>query len=629
MLCLRPSRTVTVWGVVVGFLGGSVGFTGGSAQDLAPPPQPWQVITEISERFDLLQDSEGYFWQASANGAITSGATEYLPSGLNLLVDGAAFAPKSASRRGDWQVGEQPGSNPELQVKETRDGLVITREILFDLEGATVRVVDLFQNTGPQAKEVKLDLRTTYPVAWQDLFDESGQVYSSTTKNSGSGTVVVDFGASEGRQETLFVLGALGAKIDAVVKSSANSRELTFSYGLAIPAGETRGVVHWMLQRPLRDPFAAAEAFAAVQTKGRLLTALPREWSGVMVNIGSEALPEEQTTPAQLKSLVALNELMDRIGQHRRKSALLWLSATNLLTGTVSGETLETAGPEVEGKTSPQVVPIPMADVAALRGGMGLGLDPLVYLRNGEVKVGKFTAPDLQFQTGPESPPITLKVEDLHLLLFATGSNDGVPPTGTTFYLQTRSGAVEAKNTIPDLQVHMPWGQERLEAKDLAELIAVTEPSPRWRLRTIGGEEYAAAAVDFLGGTDAIHRVWKAGATGILLDEKEDEWFVFEDVPRPLPKGPACLLDGNTILAASLVPGTLDWMVEGVALPVDAAQIVSMTKAEGSDDKAGWNVVLADGNAFFGSLKAPCLAIQHGEYTIKLPVSQLRAFRAL
>lgn len=627
MSCLRPSRTVTVWGVVVGFLGLSGGLCAIFAQDLAAPSQPWQVLTEISERFDLLQDSEGYFWQAAANGALTSGATEYLPSGLNLLVDGVAFAPKSASRRGEWQVGAPPGAKPELQVKETREGLLITREIYFDLEGAAVRVVDLLQNTGSQVREVKLDLRTTYPVAWQDLFDESGQPYSSLAKDPGSRTVVIDFGAAEGRQESLFVLGGLGSKTTAEIKASANSRELTFLYGLSIPAGETRGVVHWMLQRPLRDPSAAGEALAAVQTMGRLRSSLPAEWSGLLVNVGPEALPEEQTTPAQLKSLLALNELTDRIGQHRRKSSLLWLSATNLLTGTVSGDALELAGPEVEGNTSPEIVSIPMAEVAALRGGMGLGMDALVYLRNGEVKVGKFVARDLQFQTGPESSAIPLQVEELHLLLFATGSNDGVPPSGATIYLQTRSGQVDARKTIPDLQVHLPWGQERLEANDLVELIAVSSPTPRWRLRTAGGEEYAALAVDFGEGSDALYRIWRAGAAGLLLSEREEEWFGFEDVPRPLPEGPACLMDGNTILAASLVPGTLDWMVEGVALPVDSAQIASMTRGEGSAGTTGWNVVLADGNTFFGSLKTPYLAILHGEHRIELPVNQLRAFR--
>lgn len=627
MLRPRPSRIVTVWGLVVGFLGIAGEFTGISAQDLVSPVQPWQELPEISERFDLLQDTEGYFWQAAANGALTSGATEYLPSGLNLLVDGVAFAPKSAARRGEWQ-GEAPaGPKPELQVKEIREGLIITREIHFDLDGAVVRVMDLFQNTSAQAREIKLDLRTTYPVAWQDLFDESGQLYPGKSEDQGARSLVVDFGAAEGRQKTLFVLGGQGAKNTAEIKTSANSRELTFFYDLTIPAGETRGVVHWMLQRPLRDPSAAAEELADVQSKGRLRKPLPAEWSGLMVNISLEALPEEQTTPAQLKSLLALNGLTDRIGQHRRKSPLLWLSATNLLTGTVSGEALNMAEPEVEDTASPAVSTIPVAEIAAVRGGMGLGMDALVYLRNGEVKVGKFTAPDLQFQTGPESPAIPLKIEELHLLLFATGSNDGVPPTGATIYLQTRSGAVEARKTISDLQIHFPWGQERLEAKDLVELVAITSPTPRWRLRTAGGEEYAALAVDFGESTDNLYRIWKAGATGLLLGGTEEEWFGFEDVPRPLPKEPACLIDGNTVLAASLVPGTLDWMVEGVALPVNSAQIASMTRGEGSGGTRGWNVILTDGNTFFGSLKTPSLAILHGEHRIELPLNQLRAYR--
>ena len=134
-------------------------------------------------------------------------------------------------------------------------------------------------------------------------------------------------------------------------------------------------------------------------------------------------------------------------------------------------------------------------------------------------------------------------------------------------------------------------------------------------------------AVDFGETILAPSRIWRAGATGLLLSEREEEWYAFDDVPRPLPNGPACLLEGNAILAASLLPGTLDWMVEGVALPVDSAQVATMTRGEGIGGTPGWNVVLADGNTFFGSLKMPYLAMQRGEHKIELPVNQLRAYR--
>lgn len=625
MSCSRPSRTVTVWGMVACFSGVWGGLAPVSAQDAAGPLQPWQALTEIPERFGLLQDGGGYFWQVSANGALTSGATDYLPSGLNLLVEGIAFAPGAASRRGDWEAGSSSGSNPELQVKETRDGLAITREWQFDLPRGAVRVVDMIKNTGSQASELAVDLRTTYPVAWQDLFDESGQPFLPTVEAPGPSAIVVDFGASEGRQETLFVLGGLGAKATAEVKASANSRELTFSYRLSVPAGESRGVVHWIMQRPLREAAAAAEVLAFVEEKGRLRTALPAEWSGLIANFGPEAMPEEQTTPAQLKALLALNQLTDQIGQHRRKSDLLWLSASNLLTGSVGGDALELVAPE--GSGSDEAVGVPLAEIAALRGGMGLGLPARVYLRNGEVLVGNVATASLQFQTGTESPPIPLNLSDLHLLLFATGSNDGVPPSGATFFVQTPDGAVEAMETLPDLRVHAPWGEEIIAAKDLSEVMGVTSPTPRWRVRTTSGEEYAALAIDFGKAFDSMDRIWRAGASGLLLREREEEWFEFDDVSRPLPSGPAWLLEGNVILTAPLAAGTLDWIVEGTALPVDSTQIISMTRGEDRGGKMGWTVVLADGNTFFGSIKIPYLAMQHGERRIELPVRQVLAFR--
>ena len=53
-------------------------------------------IREIPDRFFAVQDSSGFFWQAFGNGALVSGDAQYLQSGLNLLVDGVAFAPGRA-----------------------------------------------------------------------------------------------------------------------------------------------------------------------------------------------------------------------------------------------------------------------------------------------------------------------------------------------------------------------------------------------------------------------------------------------------------------------------------------------------------------------------------------------------
>ena len=78
-----------------------------------------QSFDSIPDQFFQIQDSFGFFWKAAPNGALTSGETQYLQSGLKLLVDGVAFTPTSGSQIVPGKVSDEAS----LSLEEEREGV--------------------------------------------------------------------------------------------------------------------------------------------------------------------------------------------------------------------------------------------------------------------------------------------------------------------------------------------------------------------------------------------------------------------------------------------------------------------------------------------------------------------------
>src|SRR5690606_10904686 len=101
----------SVWAIAL-ILAGNAGTAVGQESGAPGPAR----LAELPERFFQVQDEAGFLWQALDNGALLSGDTQYLQSGLNLIVDGEPFAPSAAT-------ASEPGSGGEriaVRLDETR-----------------------------------------------------------------------------------------------------------------------------------------------------------------------------------------------------------------------------------------------------------------------------------------------------------------------------------------------------------------------------------------------------------------------------------------------------------------------------------------------------------------------------
>lgn len=603
-------------------------------------------IREIPDRFFAVQDSSGFFWQAFGNGALVSGDAQYLQSGLNLLVDGVAFAPGRALVR-EPQAGAE---KIDLRLEEKRADLTVSRDLWFDTRRSAVRVFDTFTNTSAAAKTVTVSLRTTYPFAWQSLHGTGGGLLSADPAlqlGARDYSLCVHFSPSEGRHDTLFVMGSEKGGEMAELKASANSRELTFVYPIEIAAGESRSLLHWIMQRNLPDVSQDLAALSPFIQRDRLIVPeVDPNSSARVANFAPTAFQIEANAPAQIKALVALNRLTDRIGFHRRSEDIMWMSPTNQIAGTVKREGSLTIGTAYTGEQQALI-----ADIAAIRGTAGNGRDPMVYLRDGQVLAGPIRSGEIAWSIGattttPAAPALAEPVDSamLNLLLLATGPNDGVAPAKTTHFLQLIDGTVLPIVASTDLAMDLtaPWGEEKWLWSDLVEAGQISLPSPRLRVVHRNGSEVSAllttgtwslttaagTAVEIP--TSAIDRLWTAGVAGLARltgNPAGTPWLDFAEVPKGQGPSTGFLLAGNQLIDAAFAEEKIALSEGGREWQVETARIVSLRRSPEPDAHGIVEVELDNGEKLSGRFSAPYLVLARNGVELEIPGSWVLGYR--
>ncbi|MDP4584934.1 MAG: hypothetical protein NWT04_13560 [Verrucomicrobiales bacterium] len=603
-------------------------------------------IREIPDRFFAVQDSSGFFWQAFGNGALVSGDAQYLQSGLNLLVDGVAFAPGRALVR-EPQAGAE---KIDLRLEEKRADLTVSRDLWFDTRRSAVRVFDTFTNTSAAAKTVTVSLRTTYPFAWQSLHGTGGGLLSNDPAlqlGARDYSLCVHFSPSEGRHDTLFVMGSEKGGEMAELKASANSREFTFVYPLEIAAGESRSLLHWIMQRNLPDVSQDLAALSPFIQRDRLIVPeVDPNSSARVANFAPTAFQIEATAPAQIKALVALNRLTDRIGFHRRSEDIMWMSPTNQIAGTVKREGSLTIGTAYTGEQQALI-----ADIAAIRGAAGNGRDPMVYLRDGRVLAGPIRSGEIAWSIGatittPAAPALAEPVDSamLNLLLLATGPSDGVAPAKTTHFLQLIDGTVLPIVASTDLAMDLtaPWGEEKWLWSDLVEAGQISLPSPRLRVVHRNGSEVSAllttgtwslttaAGTTVEIPTSAIDRLWTAGIAGLARltgNPAGTPWLDFAEVPKGQGPSTGFLLAGNQLIDAAFAGEKIALSEGGREWQVETARIVSLRRSPEPDAHGIVEVELDNGEKLSGRFSAPYLALARNGVELEIPGSWVLGYR--
>lgn len=628
----------------------------GYGQDVSAASSPESVpaveISDLPDRFFPVQDSSGFFWQAYGNGALVSGDVQYLQSGLNLIIDGAAFSPARARLHAP-QAGTE---KTDIQLEEERDDILISRDLWFDTRRSAVRVFDTVKNRSETSKTVNVSLRTTYPFAWQSLHGTGGGLLSQDPAlrlGARDYSLGVHFSPSEGRHDTLFVMGSEKGGQIAELKASANSRELTFLYSLEIPAGESRSLLHWIMQRNLADVTRDLAAISPFIQRDKLIVpeVEPGSYAEV-VNFAATAFQMEATAPAQIKALVALNRLTDRIGFHRRSEDIMWISPVNQIAGTVKRDGSLTVATAYTGDHE-----IEMTEIAAIRGMGGNGRNPLVYLRDGRVFAGEIQEGEIEWSIGaggtnggasagaPAGTDAASEIVDpasLSLLLFATEADDGVYPPETTHFLQLLDGTVLPVIAGSDLTLDLttPWGAEIWLWSDLLEAGQISRPSPRLRAIHRNGTEISALLVGGTwslmtpGGTvevatSVIDRLWAVGATAatrVTGTPSGAMWLDFSEVPAGQGPPTAFLLAGNQLIEATFAREKLALSEAGQEWQIETSRIVSLRRPPQPESQGRIEVELNTGEKLTGRL-SPYLPLVRNGVELAIPEIWVHGYR--
>lgn len=598
--------------------------------------QDAKKLKEIPSKLFQIQDSQGFFWQAAGNGALTSGETQYLQSGLNLIVAGEAFEPTSAEV-------QEPGEGVETveaTLSENRDGLTIRRNLWFDEERAGVRVFDQFTNTSEVSQTLAVELRTTYPFGWQSLHNLEGQLLSSDPglqlgeQDMG---LVVRFSPSEGRHDTVILTSSETGGMKPSLKASANARELTFAYDLILKAGESKSLLHWILQRNVPELSESGADIGSITQRGRLIRpGVTVEAVGAVANFDAASFPDESTAPAQLRSLVALNSLTDRIGFHRRSDDVLWINASNQISGKVSRDATLSIDASYVGKKN-----VPLSEVAAIQGSGGVGRTARVYLRDGRVLVGAVESSGLGSLTGEDGDELDL--DQINLLLLGTEPNDGVAPGGAEFFLQMKDGTVlaakGAENT--ELRVATSWGMETPTLSQISEIGFLSAPTPRWRIVSATGSRYSgflsgeSITVTLAGSGEAtvpavaVSAMWLPGHQQTTISDSTEAWLDFSEVPAGLAREETFLLVGNDLIGGTIGDDYLMLKQSGSYLKIAADRVVSITRQFDTEPgrSAKFQIVLDSGDRLEGNLEGPYLSIRRDNKSVSVPIDRLIAYR--
>lgn len=593
------------------------------------------VLDELPERFFQIQDEAGFLWQALDNGALISGDTQYLQSGLNLIVDGEPFTPTTGAVR-DPSLGAE---KVDVVLDEKRAGLTLARDFWFDTRRSGVRILDTFANTGSTERALSVVLRTTYPFAWQSLHGTGGGVLGTEPAlelRPGDISLGVHFSPTEGRHDTFFLLGSEKGGQRPQLKASANLRELVFLYSVTVPPGQSRRLIHWILQRNLPEVSQDVAAFAPFVQRGQWLDpGIPAESRDQFVNLVADAFLPESVAPARQRSLVALNDLMERFGTRRRAEDLLWLGPATPLSGALDRAGEISIDAPFLGETS-----FPLSRLAAIHGGAGQGLDPKWYLRDGSVLTGPVVKGELKWTASGATElidPATTR-----LLLLGTAGEDGESASGVTHFLELANGMVMPVmgDKASGLTWIGPWGRETRPWAEIQEIAPREQAGLPFAALTSDGSVHAIVLVgeSLVFGTSGgksveiplamVDQIWRASGNTVVSLGGGHEWSDFVELPIGIGPASGVLLRGNECFSAALDDKPLTLRDGSALVKIDAARIERFQRSTEPETPDHFTFFLKGGERLEGELADPYLSLRgSGESRLTVPTSRVLAYR--
>ncbi len=392
-------------------------------------------------------------------------------------------------------------------------------------------------------------------------------------------------------------------------------RVVRTSFNVTVPAQSTVSVVWGLSQsKAVIQPDER-------QMKDQLKVFQDRKWlaglpDAVVKSIAN--LRHESASGAMGPLLQPVLELAARFNIQRGKDDILVQDDLVRLNGTASGGTISVA-------TALGKVSLPLADVALLAGG-GIDRPMRVYLRNGEVLLGRIEAADLALKS-TNGGDAKLPPEKINLLFLHATGDDGKAPAEAGAMLLTHDGQRLLVGGDARFHAVSPWGALDVGLGEIASLASRSDPQPLYQMAlrdgsnlfvVLEGEGPAVKTLRF--GPLPLATVGLRQLCSLKMPPvKKAE----DDDATASAAGPNCRLIGDNVLAGALDTPQLMVSTAGGVLGLSVSGI--QTAQRSGDAAAGgrFQIELSDGRQVAGTLANRTVSMQFHGKTWEIPGQHL------
>lgn len=585
------------------------------------PPQPaaaqpaaaaGQAQQLVPANFNNKTDSRGMNWDIQPSGIIGDGTTDCFDNAHYLSINGQPFG------------GGQPmmtADGSEFVLSGQVAGLNLTRRIKIDSDRAAARYVEVLENPTGAPVQATLSLQTNLGSNCQNVTTDTGRAFNGTFEKDEAGVIAEQMPGS--RPSVVFLVRSPGAKFDAAVSNQGN-RTFNITYTLTVPARGSVAVTHATLQRTPgslpKDAKALQKEFAPILKDRKYLADLPREvrralqnWRAGVSDSGAPALfTMLQDFEIDPEAAAGADILAIGTGTRLRGS----LKLTGLQISTNLGEQL-----------------IPPENVAGIAGHKARGDKAQVYLRDGQVLIGKLAADEVAFQmtTGLVMP---LSPQTLDRVLRGLSEGDGEAPTDAAAMLDTVEGnrvALRADDALR-MPIATAWGERDVPLKELLWVRVQTGEQTGYRARLRDGSRF----VCFLDGSDLAVNTLLFGPAS--LSTTQVRWLTTELAGGSEEKETATLttpylnLVNEQVLVGTIAAEQIELLTVSGAIPLPPAQVKSLrnvTDEAGPIPGEGGAVFAAElwgGGTAVGRLSTNTLPVKMGDSVWNVPATDVVEF---
>ncbi|MGO9109575.1 MAG: hypothetical protein ACLP9L_10100 [Thermoguttaceae bacterium] len=602
------------------------------------------AVTLIDPQWQQQRDSQGLFWMIDPQSNLRVNGQSMLSVVSPAMINNVQFMPSRVQMRPDgteyvFEAGNF-NNNPYGGVAQT---LLTVRRIKMDLQTSTVRFVESFRNTGPAPLQVSMTAGSSMRSFVQSVVcGPSGTTLSASTgqpmtSQPAGGAVLL--GGRTRRTGPLSAPGGTMVRLaipehdcGVVVRSPINgfpvvlfyapesanvkpsidvqTTQVQVSYTVTVPAQSTASVVWGLAQRTVPASFDSAEM------KNQLKVFQDREWlSDLPENVTKTIVNYKRFNSGGEQAIAPLLQPVLDLATHYRlergKADVLVQDDQTQLPGIVAGSDLSIETPL--GKTS-----VPLGEVALLCGSAGADRPMRVYLRNGEILVGRVEAKDLvlKAQAGVEAK---LPPEKIHLLFLHAARDDGKAPAKAESIIETHDGQrLLLSDSNAQFHAATPWGRLDVALGEIDRLTAHREPQPVYRLTLKDGSNLCVLLQDELPPVNTLRfGPVKLSAAGVrqLWSLKTPPAAKGPDEEQSAgPAGPHCRLIGENLLAGMIDSPKVNFATAGGVLVVPVSGIQTAQRSGDPQADGPIDIELTDGRHLTGQLAKRTVAIRfHGK----------------